>query len=552
MDCDHYVWESPARELAILLNLRLVDRLQQLIREAPEREIGGYLLGNCDEPRRSSGSRVVVVEDFEPFPARGGEGPAYVLNPHDLKGLLRSLARARSKRGNVPVGFFRSHLRKGLYLDQADFSLFQEHFSGPCDVFLLGRPDESGTPVAGFFFWEDGLLNRRNSYVTFPLDRAKLASAGNALVAAHAVAPSEKSVKPKRTVVVVAAKKWAYGAAGAVMILTALTMAAVMRLSGTVTSERSRDIALSVQPDGSALRLNWNAAAPVVARANSAILWVSDGGQQRRLDLSGKLLKQGSFVYNPRSKDVSFRLDLLNVTEQGSESVSYVGDKFHEAAAAPPPQATAPAPPPPQRVVNGDEADRVIPRTQHKPAVAPAQTKTMASEVMPPAVKQAAPPLPVPSAPVQKPVSQPVRQIEAVPPPKPRAEPTVSITAEAIAPHRRTDWLKKAIHWKRDKDSDFVPPRASHQITPHVPPRIAREMPPDTLIEIKVSIDRNGAVDDIQFMSRSDPRLADLVSAAVSQWHFEPAQFKDKPVASDLLLIMHMHNPGDNAVAQRH
>lgn len=556
MDSDHYVWESPAHDIAILVNLRLVERLEQLIREAPEREIGGFLLGNCDDAKAGSSRRVVQVEDFEPVPAEHLRGRAYALSPQDLRGLAKSLARARSRRGRVPVGFFRSHLRKGLYLDEADFSLFQAQFSGPCDVFLLARPEQSGVPVAGFFYWEDELLNRRNTYVTFPLDRAKLMGERHTLVSAPPAAPTPtKNGRRLLPVVVVSAKRWAYGTAGIVMILAALVLGAVMRLSGTGTAEGLKDVALSVQREGSELRLNWNAAAPAVAHANSAILWVSDGGQQRRVDLNANVLKQGSFVYSPQSNDVNFRLDLLNVAEQGTESVRYVGDRVNAPSPAAPPPIEAVVPAPKAKRVSDDDdndgderADRVNPRTRHKPVEVEPKPSTIASVMKPPELQQPAPLPPTAPAPVQQvmPKVEPARVM------KPRPEPTVSFTTEPIAPHRRTDWVRKVIHLGRDKDNgEFVPPRTSHEVTPHVPPRLAREMPADVRLELRVSIDRVGAVYDIRLVSVSDPRLADLASAAVSQWHFEPAQFKDRPIASDLLVTMHFHNPGDGAVAQR-
>src|SRR5207253_17220 len=84
--------------------------------------------------------------------------------------------------GNVPVGFFRSHQRKGLYLDEADFSMFREYFSGGGDVFLVARPEPPAAPEAGFFFWEGGSLQRRTSCAQFPLDRRTLEADGYSLL----------------------------------------------------------------------------------------------------------------------------------------------------------------------------------------------------------------------------------------------------------------------------------------------------------------------------------------------------------------------------------
>src|SRR5258708_2072106 len=146
----HFVWEPPARDIAILLNLELVDRLQQLIREAPDREIGGVLLGRYEHSPGVSDRYKVTVGEFEPIPSEHLRGPAFILSQHDQKVLDKSLSRPQGHGRSVAVGFFRSHLRKGLYLDKADFSLFQDYFSGPSYVFLVARPQPAVFPAAGF------------------------------------------------------------------------------------------------------------------------------------------------------------------------------------------------------------------------------------------------------------------------------------------------------------------------------------------------------------------------------------------------------------------
>src|SRR6266567_5744599 len=165
----YFVWEPPARDIAILLNLELVDRLQQLIRESPDREIGGVLLGRCEHDSGTSDRHKVTIDDFEQIQSEHLRGPAFILSQHDQKALDKSLSRPQGHGRNVAVGFFRSHLRKGLYLDKADFSLFRDYFSAPCYVFLAARPEPAGIPAAGFFYWQGESLHRQTTYSQFPL-----------------------------------------------------------------------------------------------------------------------------------------------------------------------------------------------------------------------------------------------------------------------------------------------------------------------------------------------------------------------------------------------
>jgi len=63
-----------------------------------------------------------------------------------------------------------------MYLDRDDFAVFSEHFPDPWQVFLLVRPSTEGPAMGGFFFWEDGEVNRRSTYRQFPFDGARLAT----------------------------------------------------------------------------------------------------------------------------------------------------------------------------------------------------------------------------------------------------------------------------------------------------------------------------------------------------------------------------------------
>lgn len=185
-----YIWEDPGDSIMIQVSLDLVERLGAAIKQGlgtgPRgMEIGGLLLG-----RMLPGfGRAILIEDFEPAPCEHFRGASYTLSPKDQRLLGTRLARRGA--GQV-VGFFRSHTRPGLYLDQDDFAVFSRHFPDASQVFLLVRPSPEGPAMGGFFFWEDGDMNRRTPYRQFPFDCERLAAGGFPITAVQPAAPGPR------------------------------------------------------------------------------------------------------------------------------------------------------------------------------------------------------------------------------------------------------------------------------------------------------------------------------------------------------------------------
>jgi TonB-like protein len=167
-----YLWQDPGDSITIQVSLELVARLSAAVEQglgAGSRgmEIGGLLLGRILPGRAPS----VLVEDFEVAPCQHLRGASYTLSAGERHTLAGRLKR---RRNTTVVGFFRSHTRPGLFLDQDDFTLFSRYFTDPSQVFLLIRPSADGPATAGFFFWEDGDINRRAPYRQFPFDFVRL------------------------------------------------------------------------------------------------------------------------------------------------------------------------------------------------------------------------------------------------------------------------------------------------------------------------------------------------------------------------------------------
>ncbi len=187
-----FLWNAGGGGVSALLSGAVLDAIRTALAQSasptPE-EFGGILLGSSE----SEGGETyrTRVDGFEIFTIEHRYGQSFSLSLRDQKRLRQRLERL--ERGpRRPVGFFRSHLRRGLYVDQRDFDLFQSEFRNPAAIFLLVRPDEGERATGGIFIWEGEDMRRHSSYLEFPLEGRGL----------QPVARPEPAV-PARTVVAV-------------------------------------------------------------------------------------------------------------------------------------------------------------------------------------------------------------------------------------------------------------------------------------------------------------------------------------------------------------
>ena len=163
--------------LSVLLSADVMREINHAIADAGDdqgrgREIGGILLGRIDYTVRSK--PVVRVEGVDPVESEHRRGASFALTDRDKRELGRRLAAwNRGQRELRPVGFYRSHTRRGLYLDNEDFALVQAYFPERDSVVLLVRPEQLAANAGGFFFWEEGDMHRESSLQEFPFDPAR-------------------------------------------------------------------------------------------------------------------------------------------------------------------------------------------------------------------------------------------------------------------------------------------------------------------------------------------------------------------------------------------
>ena len=160
---EYYLWSPEGKPVSVHLSLEVVRALQPLLQintGSRPLEHGGLLSGRV---RHVNDSYIVCVEAMEPVDCGHARGASWTLTASEKHGLERKIRRQVGS--SMIVGWFRTHTRPGLYLDQHDFSLFNDYFPHPASVALVIRPEDR---EAAFFFWEDGDIHRASPYQTFP------------------------------------------------------------------------------------------------------------------------------------------------------------------------------------------------------------------------------------------------------------------------------------------------------------------------------------------------------------------------------------------------
>jgi hypothetical protein len=176
---EYFVWQPAGKPYTVEVAFDVIDRINVEIMRgfgAVRRrgaEVGGLLLGRI-EPTETH--VLVVIEDFDPVPCEYAFGPSYMLSSNDLQGLRKGLGQFDPSSGGefYTVGFFRSHTRDGLSLDDQDLKFFREYFTDPLHVMLLVKPFATRAGQAGFFIQENGILKSTTSYLEFPFRRREL------------------------------------------------------------------------------------------------------------------------------------------------------------------------------------------------------------------------------------------------------------------------------------------------------------------------------------------------------------------------------------------
>jgi hypothetical protein len=566
--------------ISIQWHTGLLGELRELVSGPPNseeqpKECGGLLLGSV---RANGGLVHINVRLFTPISCSYQEGQVYHLSAADKASLQHAIAGYVSPHCSF-VGFYRSHCRPGLELDEEDLHLAEEYLNCPPGIFLLvaeegphslflfngvefskappsflssSRPADRGAFAPELPSYPSGGIYQPSA--SDRIDRAakRLAAVARQLHAAGESAKDRASVQLSWFAASLAGKR-VRGWLVCTLIVLAVGLFGVWN-QGEWDARRSKNtiktfeplkngLGLAMSVEGYHVRVGWNPQAPSVAHASKGMLLVTDGEARYSFPLDEHVLTQGGMVYYPTNDVATFELHIGNVTEsvviaglgrvadmrpppperesESQDASKHARDKLKSARAItgmPPNQAFSKTPRP---VVQG----RVSPLARHS---APERIRT----------KYEAPRSlrPVPSAPelLQPPdlgvASNPAFSMAAglpvsIPPPQPSHSES-AVPAEHV---------------------EFIAAQAIKHVSPQSNGNALRLLVTSVTIRVRVHINSFGRVIRADSLSHGGTLIeyfSNLSVNAAREWLFAPARRQGRNVDSDTVLEFVFENKG--------
>ena len=556
-------WSESERKFAIHVPPDVIRRLGAEcwigFKRVPRRglEIGGILLG-----RTETGDDITTfwIDGFEQVESEHRSGPSYVLSESDFSHLQEAIKKNKS----ASLGIFRSQTRsEQLTLQEPDVNLFGRCFETSSAVFLMLGPVPG---IAAFFAQADGSLKCIHQFA-LPSSRMSTMAGKTAPVSQpeqprvlalteaqpcdppveHDEKPTEKPailVVPKAAVskTVVNKASWMVAAIVAALVLAAsasMTLKAPKPLLAAPDRKPPEYLHLTVERAGSALRLLWDQNSSTVHAAARAVLHIEDGNAQTDRDLGPPQLSAGSITYEPKSPDVTFRMDVYSTQPNASGLVQVmnlpaqaviprsapVGPERKPAA---PPAAATPAP-------------AQAPIVQAPIAQVPAQTAKVVNPVPPPASIAPASPIPPPAPSlVERAEAATVVRPSVAQPSTSQHDPSIAMVAEPVSDSRLVRVIGKVPLLRRlRKQEQTTAAVPLYQAQPTLRTLDRQGLFQSASVAVKVYVAESGAVKRAEIVEYGDPpnwSLANASLAAARKWTFHPARLDDMAVSSEVIL----------------
>jgi len=404
-EAEYFDWDPAGSPVSIRMHLDAVDGMVRDVTEGykslPRRglEVGGLLLGRVEAGARPA----VRVERYQRIPCEHKFGPQFILDDSDKAGLEKAAAGILEGGDLAVVGLYRSHTREGFQREEPDFELVRRYFSDPSDLILLIKP-ASASDISARFYVHDRGAGARPTGEPFPFHGRIIRGTNGGEEKEDIQEPESVSherprrlvpdfvpspVTPSRTgeqpeepptaqflfplrervleeeeepSVGDRLKKWLplvallLLAGGALWWFSQPASHEATTAATVAPNEPARPLGLSVEPMGQDWRVSWNPNATALHDARSVQLFVREGDDQNRIDLSPHDLAAGIYKYQPTGNDVTFRLEVVeNSGRVSAESFRFVRNA---AAVALTPRAAAPKATP--------QATQLVRRTEPK------------------------------------------------------------------------------------------------------------------------------------------------------------------------------------------
>ena len=577
-------WTRGSRKFAIQVHPDVVARLGMEVRVAFKRvprrglEIGGILVGRTDH---RDDTTTFWIEGFESIDSEHRSGPSYILSEPDFVLLREGL----TKKGAASIGIFRSQTRsQQLLLEEADGKMFERCFADGDALFLLACPVAA---KAAFFVREDGEMKCVYEFgLGTPLAPSVAPQSPDSpepgspevlrllqppaeiqtalLAVSRSSNPAEKEDTASDSVQIAdrqrsraiddgLAKPWGgWFGRGArfrkeTWLAAALIFSAVLGAGIGVLSHRHppvlhaqrvapEDLHLTVEGNGGSVRLHWDQNSSAIRNPSRAVLHIQDGEYQIVKNLTPSEVSAGSVAYEPRSRDVTFRLDLSSPTADASGLVQVVNLPAQPAITP----ATPAARYPPTELFAGkapaapSEAAPAVPVATEKEEIRPTGSGTSdGTDTASSAGRDASLPKDFPKEPQPAVAEQAAAPISV-------QEPSVRVWTEAVAgsPWGRLVGKVPLVRRLR-KSAKNSAPAPIFQAQPVLTNPAKQSITRPVSVDVRVAVAESGIVESAEVIEFSDPMNVALTNSALAaavRWTFEPARSEEVAVASKVIL----------------
>jgi hypothetical protein len=496
---ESYRWE--VRFFTVLLAIDAVESLARCLHDGhanPAVELGGILFGNILDDNR------VEITDFELLTSSHRRGIPYDLSPTERNRIQRYVRGFGRRSGVRPLGYFRTHLRPGLFLDQSDLALMAATFPAPTGIALAIRAGRRNGAEAGIFFWKDGEMDRRKPERMFPFDAEALRVQGplekGGLESSARHARSRFAQLVPRWKAVRAPLQWLAGVSAVVGLAFAV-------LSGfhEHRGQSGSDISAA-----SALQNRLRSSAPPENRADSQTLdappAVFDDEPAIRVE------PDGADAVSSAARSPFDTPGKGSVASSGRAHANHDMTRYREA-----PQGTvAPA------------------ASAQLPASAPSLAGTI-----PPA-----------------PLSAALSSLVPVPAPEPavRTEPSTKSVSVDVSVEPKGSWALKRIArrvpslashvpllgrlpaLRHENGDNIVSARPDADLEPQVPASAGRTLDSEVAVDVAASIDSGGTVRNTEILRGAETEFAGPAADAVRSAAWKPARSGDRNVAMEVVV----------------
>ena len=537
-DPKHYVWWFPGSPVKVHLDLQVVQRLKDSLRGTETEASEGLLFGGVQ-------NGAAEILDFQP--ASNG----------NVRNMIAALPKEQGKR--FLMGYYRTEEGDTFHLNAKDVSLAEECFRQPYHVFLMLHSNGFDSPNATFFFHDSDRKMADFAFLEFPLDPSLLAieerdrtqRSHDAAIRYPVEVPSPAPDPPtagspgNKSSVLLKAAGWA-GSIALVFALGTLvnnpsfrerfaslrratSNPPVLSSSSSASQPPSRPlIALKAKRQNGDLELTWNRETALIRSATSGVISIQDGESKpkRLIALDSTQVRGGSLLYSPTSDQILMQLTVTTPADTVTESVMVIlpqagGPKTYSLPASKPPSVSM-APPTPA-------LDGVSLARASKPFTQPSAAKGTPSPAPP--IPADSPTLKLNLDPAAAVAPNLLAQIPAPPPPTPQTQ-SRQLTPPQLTPPQPVSPQPASIVIR------YQPAVAIAKTAPTFPPELQSLALTRKVIEVKVTIDKNGKVSKAEAIPQKNVSLF-LINSAVSaarSWKFQPALRDSEPVSSETVL----------------